>query len=162
MRLNQNEEDLFNEIDKIQFDIDMNNNNEIMVLEKNKLLNAINAFEYSVNKIAPYDKEKNYSLDEISPYEVLTLRLYRAVELSIIYFNQYVLLKYNDTDLNLRELLPRILKDGLISNVELWMDMRTIGRLAFDDENDFLADNFNLITGVYFSELINLKKKILE
>lgn len=43
----------------------------------------------SVNKTTDFDSERNYSADELEPYDALSDRFIRTVELAIKFFRTY-------------------------------------------------------------------------
>jgi len=71
----------------------------------NKAIDAIKLVEASLEEIKPFDKEKVYSPKEREPYDALSDRFIRAVEVSITFFKSYEKLMYGENSETLRDLL---------------------------------------------------------
>jgi len=62
----------------------------------NKTINAIKLVEASLNHIKPYSANKQYTPKEREPYDALSDRFIRAVEISLKYFRSYEKLMYGE------------------------------------------------------------------
>jgi len=128
-----------------------------------KLIYAVELLEASLLKVGSYDPARDYSPEEREPYDAMSDRYMRAVELALKYFKTYELAQYAENSDTLRDLLNRLEKSGLISTTERWMAMREIrNRIIHDYLPGELKDLYDLIGGEYGRELIRLKTQIQE
>jgi len=142
----------------------MNKDMDILLKQAaQKALDAIDLLEASLNSISNFDPFRDYSPREREPFDAMSDRFIRAVEISIKYFRTYELAQYAENSDTLRDLLNRMEKAGLISTTQRWMEMRDIrNRIVHDYLPGELKEFYNLICGEYGQELLQLKKKILE
>ena len=127
----------------------------------NKTINAIELVEASLNHIKSYDANKQYTPKEREPYDALSDRFIRAVEISLKYFRSYEKLMYGENSETLRDLFNRMEKLEIISSVTLWMQMRDIrNRIVHDYLPEEIKDMYDEIMGVFGKELLQLKDKL--
>jgi hypothetical protein len=96
-------------------------------------INAISLVEASLSDMAPFDSRKNYTPKQREPYDALSDRFIRSVEISIKFSRCYEKLMYGENSDTLRDALNRMEKLNLVSSVMLWMRMRDVrNRIAHD------------------------------
>ena len=138
---------------------------EIKIITKSaagKAIGAIDLLKASLEYIKPYDPSINYTPKEREPYDALSDRFIRAVEISIKFFQSYERYLYAESSDTLRDLLNRMEKVEMISSVSLWIEMREIRNLVVHDYlPGYVKDIYDSIMGKFGDELMNLKKRIL-
>lgn len=82
----------------------------LMVRDRKSALEAISLVEASLSDLAEYDSKKDYSPKEREPFDALSDRFMRAVEISIRYFKSYERYNYGESSDTLRDLLNRMEK----------------------------------------------------
>ncbi len=98
-----------------------------------KSVSAINLVMDSVERLEPYDDTREYTSLELEPYDALSDRFIRAVEVCIRFFRSLDIYESAVEAETYRELLNRMEKIGIVSSVELWMDMRDVrNRIVHD------------------------------
>ena len=128
-----------------------------------KSVDAIKLVEASLKSIKPYNPGKIYSPKEREPYDALSDRFTRAVEISLKFFRSYEKLMYGENSESTRDLLNRMEKLELISSVILWLQMRDLrNRIVHDYLPEEIKEIYDSIMDVLGSELKNLKYKITE
>lgn len=70
--------------------------------------------------------KKKYTADELEPYDALSDRFIRIVEISIKFFRTYEYYLQAEQSQSFRHGLHQMEKLGLISNIDIWLDMRDI------------------------------------
>jgi len=115
----------------------------------------------SVRKVAPFDPTRRYSPDEMEPYDALSDRFVRAVEVCIRFFRSYEgLVEAGNSD-TLRDLLLRMEKLKVIAETPLWLEMRDVrNRIVHDYLPEQLRDLYGLLTGRFHDELVATVAKI--
>ncbi len=127
-----------------------------------KTINSIQLVEDSLKKIKPYNNEKIYSSDELEPYDALSDRFIRSIEISIKFFRSYEIYLYGEISQTLRDLLNKMASQNLVSSVQKWMEMRDVrNRIVHDYLPDEIKDIYDSIMDEYGNELIILKKSVL-
>jgi hypothetical protein len=128
---------------------------------KVKALSAISLVEASFVNLAGYDINKKYLPKELEPYDALSDRFIRAVESCTKFFRTYEYYLYTLASDTYRDLLLNMEKKGMISSVELWIDMRDIrNRIVHDYLPDQIKNIYDLIMNDFKSELLSVQKKI--
>ena len=136
---------------------------KILLLESiNKALNSIKALLHSADKILPFKPDKTYSLDELEPYDALTSRFERAVEVCINKLFRSI--QYYETGAKegtIRDTLNLMIKLDIIEDTEQWMNMRDIrNRITHDYLPEKLAQIYVEITEKYIAYFKSLQKKL--
>ncbi len=127
----------------------------------NKAIDAINLVEASLNEIKPFDENKIYSPKEREPYDALSDRFIRAIEISLKYFRSYEKLMYGENSETLRDLLNRMEKLEIISSTILWLQMRDVrNRIVHDYLPEEIKDMYDEIMNAFGKELLRLKGKL--
>jgi hypothetical protein len=106
---------------------------EVTKRDLGKVMDAMALVQASLNKLAPYEETRHYSADESEPYDALSDRFIRAVEVSLKFFRSYERLQFAEESDTLRDRLNRMEKLKVITSVERWFNMRDVrNRIVFD------------------------------
>ena len=120
----------------------------------------------SLAKVPAYSEEEDYSADEREPYDALTDRFIRAVEMCLQFFRGFERLEFGEESLTLRDRLNRMERLGLITSVELWMKMRDVrNRAVHDYQPDQLKRMYDDLMQIFGPELLGCAgeiEKVLE
>lgn len=126
-----------------------------------KALDAVALVEASLSDIKPYDEEKFYNPKEREPYDALSDRFVRAVEISIKFFRSYEMYMYGEHSETLRDLLNRMEKLEFIGSVMTWMKMRDVrNRIVHEYLPEEIKEIYDLIMGKFGNQLQKVKEKI--
>jgi hypothetical protein len=105
----------------------------------------------SVVKTTDYDTNKNYSADELEPYDALSDRFMRTVEVAIKFFKTYEYYLQAEQSQTLRDGLHQMEKLKLITNIDIWLEMRDIrNRIVHDYIPEKIAEMYQLIHTDFF------------
>jgi len=127
---------------------------KLLEINRKKVVDALELVRASLNKLGPYDPQRDYTADEREPYDALCDRFIRAVEVNLKFFRTYEKVQFGEESDTLRDLLNRIEKVGLISSVELWFRMRDVrNRIVHDYLPEKVKEMYDDIMGVFGSEL---------
>ncbi|WP_198264317.1 nucleotidyltransferase substrate binding protein [sulfur-oxidizing endosymbiont of Gigantopelta aegis] len=136
--------------------------NEQLLIAAKKYTRTFLLLEASVKKTTDYDIEKNFSADELEPYDALSDRFIRSVEIAIKFFKTYEYHFQAEQSQTLRDGLHQMEKFDLISNLDIWIDMRDIrNRIVHDYIPEKIAQMYQLIRGNFYLELKRLNNKII-
>lgn len=128
---------------------------------RQKVFSAIGLVEASLKGLESYDTNKAYSPKELEPYDALSDRFIRAVETCIKFFKTYEYYLYAYSTDTYRDLLLNMEKQGLISEVERWIDMRDIrNRIVHDYLPHQIKSIYDLVMGEFNDELSMVNEKI--
>lgn len=140
--------------------------NDIKILVKelqDKVKKSYLLVEASLNKLDPYDKNKFYSPDELEPYDALSDRFIRCVEICLKFFRAYEKMMFAVNSDTVRDILNQMEKLELISSTEIWMNMRNVRNKIVHDylptETKIMYDE---IMGRFWNEFKNTKEKITD
>jgi uncharacterized protein YutE (UPF0331/DUF86 family) len=126
-----------------------------------KAIDSLALVEASLSYIKPYDAEKIYTAKEREPYDALSDRFSRAVEICIKFFRSYEKLMYAENSDTLRDLLHKMEKLDFIGPVITWMNMRDVrNRIVHDYLPEDIKEIYDSIMGEFGIELLKVKKKI--
>lgn len=126
-----------------------------------RTLDAIALVEASLSDIKPYDVEKFYTPKDREPYDALSSRFSRAVEVSIKFFRGYEKLMYGENSETLRDLLHRMEKLHFIDSVVQWIDMRDVrNRIVHDYLPEDIKEIYDSIMDPFGKQLLKVKEKI--
>lgn len=122
--------------------------------------NAISLVEASLSDLPAFEVGKEYTPKQREPYDALSDRFIRSVEISIKFFRCYEKLMFGENSDTLRDVLNKMEKLSLISSVILWMKMRDVrNRIVHDYLPEVVAEIYSSIAGEFATELSNLKMK---
>jgi len=131
------------------------NKHIILLSYKEKLLRSIILLRASLHKVQPFDENKDYTFDELEPYDALSDRFIRTVEVAIKFFRSYQIYNEAITSETLRELLLYSEKQGLITKVDIWFEMREVRNQIV---HDYLPDQQKML----YDDIINSFAKEIE
>jgi uncharacterized protein YutE (UPF0331/DUF86 family) len=115
----------------------------------------------SLDACEPYNGEHEYSPKEREPFDALTDRFVRAVEVALKFMRSYERYLYAENSDTIRDLLNRMAKTGIISSSELWLRMREIrNRIVHDYLPQDIQEIYRQIMGEMGKELMNSAEKI--
>ena len=119
------------------------------------LLNA------SVEKTSGFDANKKYTADELEPFDALSDRFIRLVEIAIKFFRTYEYYLQAEQSQTLRDGLHQMEKLELISNIDIWLDMRDVrNKIVHDYVPEKIAEIYQLVRNDFYTELAQLDSKI--
>jgi len=122
-----------------------------------KTVAEIGLVQASLNTIEPYDTARAYTPKEREPYDALSDRFVRAVEVAIRFFRSYERLMYAESSDTYRDLLGRMEKLEIAASVSLWVGMREIrNRIVHDYLPEKIKQLYDEITGAFGKELTRL------
>ncbi len=128
---------------------------EITKRALDKMLVTVALVQASLRKLTTYDVARNYSADESEPYDALSDRFIRAVEVSLEFFRSYERLQFAEESDTLRDWLNRMEKLALISSVERWFNMRDVrNRIVHDYIPTEIKQMYDDIMGDFAEELV--------
>jgi hypothetical protein len=141
----------------------MTTDNRLVILNsyKQKLLRCILLLHSSLLKIKPYDPDKEYTADELEPYDALSDRFIRTVEMTFKYLRSFQLYHEAISSDTLRDLLLYAEKNDVIKSSEAWFEMREIrNRITHDYISEQIKMMFDDIMGPFATEIEYLKLRI--
>ena len=110
--------------------------------------------EASLGKLQPFDPAHPYTPDEYEPYDALSDRFMRAVEIGINFFRSYERLQFAEESETFRDQLNRMEKLGLVTSVELWFRMREVrNRIVHDYSPEKVKELYEDMMGILGNEL---------
>lgn len=111
---------------------------------------ATSLYVHSARKAMPFDPERQYSPDELEPYDALVTRFERTIEVFLKFFRTIELFETAESGSTVRDCLGLMCKLGIIMDVEQWMEMREVrNRIAHDDVPDRIKGIYELLTTTY-------------
>ena len=124
-----------------------------------KLSRAIALVVHSTERVQPYDAERTYDPMELEPYDALSGRFERAVEVALgKFFRSVELFESGIPSDTVRDRLNGMRKLDLIADVELWLEMRGVrNRIAHDYLPEEIKVIYDDITQKYAVELRRLR-----
>lgn len=141
----------------------LNEQMEIARSNHAKMEDTVGLVRASILKLKPYDETKVYDADELEPYDALSDRFIRAVEIGIKFFRSYEMLEFAEQSDTLRNLLNRMEKLGVVSSVEIWFRMRDVrNRIVHDYLPQEVKDMYGDIMGDFSDELNRCVEKSRE
>ena len=141
----------------------MSTENRKLVLLDNlqKCRKSIALLEASINKINPFDEKRVYTSDELEPYDALSDRFIRAVEIVFKFLRSYQIYNEGISAETLRDLLLFSEKTGMVSSVDIWLEMREIrNRIVHNYQPDMQKHLIEDIIGPFFTEIRQFKEKL--
>ncbi len=126
-----------------------------------KTRDTIFLVEYSLREVPPFDPHKKYNPKEREPYDALSDRFIRSVEMCLKFFRSYEKYLFAENSETLRDLLNKMEKQNIISSTTLWMEMRDLrNRIAHDYLPDEIKKIYDLIMDKYGKELIAIGNRL--
>ena len=128
---------------------------------KNKLDKSFILVEASLENLVAYDTNKDFTPKELEPYDALSDRFIRCVEVFIQYFKTYEYYNYAVASDTFRDGLNKMAKLGLITDVILWMKMRDVrNKIVHDYLPEQTQAMYGSMMNEFFAELNKTKAKI--
>ena len=130
---------------------------------RQKVLNTIMLVEASLSRITPYDVNQNYTPEEMEPYDAMSDRFIRAVEVSLKFFRTYERYLFVESSDTIRDLLNRMATVDLITSTQLWVAMRDVrNRIVHDYLPKDIKQIYDAIQNQFGNELKQLKSKLID
>lgn len=124
---------------------------------------VVRLVEASLQKIERFDSEHSYAPNELEPYDALSDRFIRAVEVAVKFFRSYERYQFAEESDVLRDLLNRMEKLGMISAVDTWFQMRDVrNRIVHDYVPEKIKEMYDDIIDVFGPELIETLKTAVQ
>lgn len=128
---------------------------------KEKLNKSYSLVSASLEDLSPYDHNKQYTPKELEPYDALSDRFIRCIEVFIRYFKTYEYYSEASTSQTFRDGLNKMEKLGLITDATLWLQMRDVrNKIVHDYLPGQTQKMFDDIMGAFFAEMKMSKGKI--
>jgi len=141
----------------------MNNQKSLCKIEQKKAVNVISLVESSLSGISSFDLKQSRTPKELEPYDALSDRFIRAVEICLKFFRSYERYLYGENSETVRDLLNRMEKSDMIESTYLWMEMRDIrNRIVHDYLPEQIKKIYDLIMGKFSKELKQVKSNIVQ
>ena len=130
---------------------------------RQKVLNTIMLVEASLSRITPYDVNQNYTPEEMEPYDAMSGRFIRAIEVSLKFFRTYERYLFVESSDTIRDLLNRMATVDLITSTQLWVAMRDVrNRIVHDYLPKDIKQIYDAIQNQFGNELKQLKSKLID
>ncbi|HBA67487.1 MAG TPA: hypothetical protein DCZ48_15200 [Methylococcaceae bacterium] len=125
-----------------------------------KYQKAFQLLSASISKTSDFDADKDYTADELEPFDALSDRFIRIVEVAIKLFRTYEYYMQAQQSQTLRDGLHQMEKFGLISGIDIWLEMRDVrNRIVHDYIPEKVAEMYLLVRTVFYQELTRLSDK---
>ena len=135
----------------------------LITAARQKGLNTIMLVEASLSRITPYDVNQNYTPEEMEPYDAMSGRFIRAIEVSLKFFRTYERYLFVESSDTIRDLLNRMATVDLITSTQLWVAMRDVrNRIVHDYLPKDIKQIYDVIQNQFGSELKQLKSKLID
>ena len=135
----------------------------LITVARQKVLNTIMLVEASLSRITPYDVNQNYTPEEMEPYDAMSDRFIRAVEVSLKFFRTYERYLFVESSDTIRDLLNRMATVDLITSTQLWVAMRDVrNRIVHDYLPKDIKQIYDAIQNQFGNELKQLKSKLID
>lgn len=128
---------------------------------RRKVESAVRLVGASVGRTSEYRPEENYTPEELEPFDAMSDRFIRAVETCIHFFRSYERFVEGVQSDTFRDTLHVARKADLVTDTELWMDMRDVrNRIVHDYSPEQRARLYAEIRGRFFEELQHVIRRI--
>ena len=135
----------------------------LITAARQKVLNTIMLVEASLSRITPYDVNQNYTPEEMEPYDAMSDRFIRAVEVSLKFFRTYERYLFAESSDTIRDLLNRMATVDLITSTQLWVAMRDVrNRIVHDYLPKDIKQIYDAIQNQFGNELTQLQSKLID
>lgn len=127
-----------------------------------KLQRSISLVQASLRRVQPYDEKREYTADELEPYDALVSRFERAVEIAMSkFYRAGELFEGESLSETIRDRLNRMEKLSFVSDVELWMRMRDVrNRISHDYVPGQVRQIYDDIREAFAPELARLAERV--
>jgi uncharacterized protein with HEPN domain len=128
---------------------------------RDKAQRAITALLVSCATVTAFDPARDYTLTELEPYDAISSRFIRAVEMALRFMRTLERLEFAEQSDSVRDLLHRMEKLGMVSETGLWLMMRDMrNRIVHDYLPGEIKVMYDNIIGVYSAELEAFSQRI--
>ena len=135
----------------------------LITVARQKVLNTIMLVEASLSRITPYDVNQNYTPEEMEPYDAMSGRFIRAIEVSLKFFRTYERYLFVESSDTIRDLLNRMATVDLITSTQLWVAMRDVrNRIVHDYLPKDIKQIYDAIQNEFGNELKQLQSKVID
>ena len=135
----------------------------LITAARQKVLNTIMLVEASLSRITPYDVNQNYTPEEMEPYDAMSGRFIRAIEVSLKFFRTYERYLFVESSDIIRDLLNRMATVDLITSTQLWVAMRDVrNRIVHDYLPKDIKQIYDVIQNQFGNELKQLQSKLID
>ena len=135
----------------------------LITAARQKVLNTIMLVEASLSRITPYDVNQNYTPEEMEPYDAMSGRFIRAIEVSLKFFRTYERYLFVESSDTIRDLLNRMATVDLITSTQLWVAMRDVrNRIVHDYLPKDIKQIYDAIQNQFGNELTQLQSKLID
>ena len=93
---------------------------------KRKLQSSAKLLIHSLQRVDAFDPKKDYTPQELEPYDALTSRFIRFYEMALQYFRTYDYVNNISPTDNFRDLIHYMHKQQLIDDENTWFEMRVV------------------------------------
>mgnify|MGYP001574555440 CR=1 FL=1 len=139
---------------------------ELILQEFEDVKKSIALLKTSVKKFKSYDAKKIYTPDELEPYDSLSFRFEKSLEVILSFFKGLEIYLYSKSSDTLRDRLLKIQKLNLIDDVDFWMQARLLrNRIAHSYLPEQIKDIYEEIiikSKIIFELEKNIKKYFKE
>ena len=134
---------------------------QLLAINKEKFTKSFQLYENIILKNPKFDSNINYTSEELEIFDALTSRFVRIYETSIQLFKTYDSLQSLNVAESFVDLIANCSKLNLITNEDLWFDMRLIrNKISHDYLPNQMQEMINLIIDDFYQEFKNLNTKI--
>jgi uncharacterized protein YutE (UPF0331/DUF86 family) len=135
----------------------------LITAARQQVLNTIMLVEASLSRITPYDVNQNYTPEEMEPYDAMSGRFIRAIEVSLKFFRTYERYLFVESSDTIRDLLNRMATVDLITSTQLWVAMRDVrNRIVHDYLPKDIKQIYDSIQNQFGNELKQLQSKLID
>ena len=118
--------------------------------------------EHSLSTLKHFDKNREYSMDDLIPYDAFCDRFVRALEMSFKLFRTYEIYLYGISSDTLRDTLNKMAKLEVVSQVDIWFEMRNLrNKVAHEYAPKQYQEMIHLMIDKYVLELEFCKRKVI-
>jgi len=134
---------------------------QLLEINKEKFTKSFQLFENIILKNPKFDSNIDYTSEELEIFDALTSRFVRIYETSIQLFKTFDSLQSLNVAESFGDLIANCNKLNLITNEDLWFDMRLIrNKISHDYLPNQMQEMINLIINDFYQEFKNLNTKI--
>lgn len=135
--------------------------NQLLEINKDKFLKSFILFENIILKTPRFESNINYTPEELEIFDALTSRFGRIYETSIQLFKTFDTLQSLHVAESFGDLISNCSKLNLITNEDLWFDMRLIrNKISHDYLPNQIQEMIERIVDSFYLEFKNLNSKL--
>ncbi len=122
-----------------------------------RLERTVRLVSASVKRTGAFDPDEDYAPEQREPFDALSDRFMRASESAIRFFRSYERFSQIVPAETFRDTLNTMHKLDVVSDVEIWMDMREVrNRVVHDDAPEQRRRLYRDIRGRFYAELLRV------